>query len=63
MGARDEHLTGEHDRMVKYVHRFEGERADDGGRASIDRYVLEVHDMVLQGGETMVLEFTYTRKA
>jgi len=61
-GTLDEYLTGEHDKMVKYHYRFEGERDDAGAWTSIDRYVLEVHDMLLPEGGTMVLEFTYTRK-
>lgn len=61
-GTLDEYLTGEHDKMVKYHYRFEGERDDAGEWTSIDRYVLEVHDMLLPEGGTMVLEFTYTRK-
>lgn len=61
-GTLDEYLTGEHDKMVKYVHRFDGERDEAGALTSVDRIVLEVHDMPIGEEDTKVLEFTYTRR-
>jgi hypothetical protein len=51
-GTLDEYLTGEHDKMVKYVWRF---RSDD-------EFVLEVHDLPIGEFDTKVLEFRYTRE-
>jgi hypothetical protein len=51
-GTLDEYLTGEHDKMVKYVWRF----------LSRDRIVLEVHDLPIGEQHTKVVEFTYVRK-
>lgn len=50
-GTLDEYLTGEHDKMVKYVWRF----------ASPDRIVMEVHDLPIGETNTKVLEMTYVR--
>jgi hypothetical protein len=50
-GTIDEYLTGEHDKMVKYVFRF----------LSPDKIVLEVHDLPIGETNTKVLEITYTR--
>ena len=50
-GTLDEYLTGEHDKMVKYVFRF---RSDD-------EMVLEVHDLPIGETNTMVVEVTFTR--
>jgi hypothetical protein len=50
-GTIDEYLTGEHDKMVKYVWRF----------LSKDRMVLEVHDLPIGEKNTMVVEVAYTR--
>lgn len=50
-GTIDEYLTGEHDKMVKYVWRFHGK----------DKIVLEVHDLPIGENHTKVVEFTYTR--
>src|SRR5690606_27030942 len=61
-GTLDEYLTGEHDKMVKYVYRLSGERAEDKTWKSVDRIVLEVHDLPIGEVDTKVLEFTYTRK-
>jgi hypothetical protein len=52
-GTLDEYLTGEHDKMVKYVWRF----------PSPDRMVLEVHDLPIGETGTKVLEVTYARPA
>lgn len=60
-GTLDEYLTGEHDKMVKYVHHFRGQRGEDGAWSSIDGMTLEVHDMAIGLENTKVLEFTYTR--
>ncbi len=50
-GTLDEYLTGEHDKMVKYVWRFE----------SADRVVFEVHDLPIGETGTKVVEVAYTR--
>ena len=50
-GTLDEYLTGEHDKMVKYVWRF----------PSKDKLVLEIHDLPIGEKNTKVLEVTYTR--
>lgn len=52
-GTMDEPMTGEHDKAVKWVFRFE----DD------DHYVFEIHDLGIVPGETKVLEVKYARKA
>ncbi len=51
-GTLDEYLTGEHDKMVKYVWRFPSE----------DRMVLEVHDLPIGENNTKVVEVAYTRR-
>lgn len=50
-GTLDEYLTGEHDKMVKYVWRF----------ASKDKMALEIHDLPIGEKNTKVLEVSYTR--
>jgi hypothetical protein len=50
-GTIDEYLTGEHDKMVKYVWRFESD----------DRIVWEVHDLPIGENHTKVVEVVYTR--
>lgn len=50
-GTLDEYLTGEHDKMVRYVWRF----------VSDDQFVLEVHDLSIGETDTKVVEITYTR--
>lgn len=50
-GTLDEYLTGEHDKMVKYVWRF----------PSDDQMVLEVHDLPIGEQNTKVLEFQFKR--
>lgn len=50
-GTLDEYLTGEHDKMVKYVWRF----------LSDDEFILEVHDLPIGEVNTKVLEFRYKR--
>lgn len=52
-GTLDEYLTGEHDKMVKYVWRF----------PSADRIILEVHDLPIGEQNTKVVEFTYIKKS
>lgn len=52
-GTLDEYLTGEHDKMVKYVWRF----------VSDDKIVFEIHDLPIGEKNTMVIEITYTRKS
>jgi len=50
-GTIDEYLTGEHDKMVKYVWRFVGD----------DEIRLEVHDLPIGEEQTQVVGFTYRR--
>ena len=50
-GTLNEYLTGEHDKMVKYIWRFKSE----------NEFVLEVHDLHIGESNTMVLEDTFTR--
>ncbi|MCC6671740.1 MAG: DUF1579 family protein [Planctomycetes bacterium] len=50
-GTLDEYLTGEHDKMVKYVWRF----------LSDDEIVLEVHDLPIGEVNTKVVEMRYVR--
>ena len=52
-GTLDEYLTGEHDKMVKYVWRFESD----------DRIVFEVHDLPIGENNTKVVEVTYQRQS
>ena len=51
-GTLDEYLTGEHDKMVKYVWRF----------VSDDEIVQEVHDLPIGETNTKVVEIRYQRK-
>jgi hypothetical protein len=51
-GTLDEYLTGEHDKMVKAVWRFESE----------DKMVMEVHDLPIGENNTKVFDVTYTRR-
>jgi hypothetical protein len=51
-GTLDEYLTGEHDKMVKYVWRF----------VSADKIVAEVHDLPIGEEHTKVIEVTYERE-
>jgi hypothetical protein len=51
-GTLDEYLTGEHDKMVKYVWRFEA-----------DKMTLEVHDLPIGEQNTKVVEIVFTKKA
>lgn len=50
-GTLDEYLTGEHDKMVKYVWRF----------ISDDEVTFEVHDLPIGENNTKVMEFRMTR--
>jgi hypothetical protein len=50
-GTLDEYLTGEHDKMVKYVWRF----------PAPDKMALEIHDLPIGERNTKVMEITYTR--
>jgi len=50
-GTLDEYLTGENDKMVKYVWRFITE----------DKIVWEIHDLPIGENNTKVVEFTITR--
>jgi len=51
-GTIDEPMTPEQDKQVKYVYRGFGR----------DKFVLEVHDMMIGETNTKVLEFEYVRK-
>ena len=51
-GTLDEYLSGEHDKMVKLVWRFESD----------DKLLLEIHDMPIGEKNTQVVEMTYTRQ-
>jgi hypothetical protein len=50
-GTLDEYLTGEHDKMVKYVWRFQ----------SPTRIVLEIHDLPIGEANTKVIEVVLTK--
>jgi hypothetical protein len=50
-GTLDEYLTGENDKMVKYVWRF----------VSDDEIHLEVHDLPIGENNAKVLDFTFKR--
>lgn len=52
-GTVDEYLTGEHDKMVRYVWRF-----DDANTIR-----MEVHDLPIGEKNTQVVSMRYTRKA
>ncbi|HEX4954680.1 MAG TPA: DUF1579 family protein [Thermoanaerobaculia bacterium] len=52
-GTLDEYLTGEHDKMVKYVWRFPDENT----------MILEIHDLPIGETDAKVVEVTYRRKA
>ncbi len=51
-GTLDEYLTGEHDKMVKYVWRF----------PSPTKIVLEVHDLPIGENNTKVVEVTFEKQ-
>jgi hypothetical protein len=51
-GKMDEPTTGERDKPVKYVYKFEGP----------DKHVFEIHDLGHGEGHTKVMEAVYTRK-
>ncbi|MBM3783971.1 MAG: DUF1579 domain-containing protein [Acidobacteria bacterium] len=51
-GTIDEYLTGEHDKMVKYVWRFD----------SADQMRFEVHDLPIGEQHTQVMGFTFRRR-
>ncbi len=51
-GTIDEPMTPEQDKQVKYVYRGFGQ----------DKFVLEVHDMMIGETNTKVLEFEYSRR-
>lgn len=50
-GPMDEWMTGEHDKMVKYVYRIIDE----------DHFVFEMHDLGIVPGETKVIQIDYHR--
>jgi hypothetical protein len=50
-GTIDEYLTGENDKMVRYVWRF----------IDADKFTLEIHDLPIGEVNTKVLEIAYTR--
>ena len=51
-GTLDEYLTGEHDKMVKYVWRF----------LSDDEMLLELHDLPIGEANTKVVEIRFNRR-
>lgn len=51
-GTVDEYLTGEHDKMVRYVWRF----------VDKDKIVMEVHDLAIGENNTKVVEVEMTRR-
>ena len=51
-GTVDEYLTGEHDKMVKTVFRFQSE----------DKILMEVHDLPIGEHNTKVFDILFTRK-
>jgi len=51
-GKMDEPMTGEHDKNVKYVSRM----------ISPDKFIFEVHDLIIGEPNTRVVEVAYTRK-
>jgi hypothetical protein len=51
-GTIDEYLTGEHDKMVRYIWRF----------LSPDKLGFEVYDLPIGENNSKVLEYTFTRK-
>lgn len=51
-GTMDEYLTGEHDKMVKMVWRFESE----------SKMTLEVHDLPIGENNTKVVEVTFNKQ-
>lgn len=51
-GTLDEYLTGEHDKMVKYVWRF----------ISAEEIVMEVHDLPIGENNTKVIEIRFKRR-
>jgi hypothetical protein len=52
-GTLDEYITGEHDKMVKYLWRFTND----------NRIVLEVHDLPIGERNTQVIEVAFDRVA
>jgi hypothetical protein len=50
-GTLDEYLTGEHDKMVKTVFRFN----------SADEIVMAIHDLPIGENNTKVVEIKYSR--
>jgi hypothetical protein len=51
-GVMDEPMTGENDKMVKYVMRFQGD----------DKLTFEIHDLAIGETNTKVIEITFTRQ-
>ena len=51
-GTMDEYMTGEHDKMAKYVYRIHDQ----------DHYEVEIHDLGIVPGDTKVISITNTRK-
>jgi len=51
-GQMDEPMTGDLGKEIKYVYRI----IDD------NEHIFEIHDLAIGGDNTMVMEFTYTRK-
>jgi hypothetical protein len=51
-GTIDEYLTGEHDKMVKYVWRF----------PAADELILEIHDLPIGEKNAQVIEIRFKRR-
>ncbi|GJM26942.1 MAG: hypothetical protein DHS20C16_33570 [Phycisphaerae bacterium] len=51
-GSMDEYLTGEHDKMVKSVWRFESDK----------KIILEIHDLPIGEKNTKIVEVTFNKK-
>ncbi|MCZ6603014.1 MAG: DUF1579 family protein, partial [Planctomycetota bacterium] len=51
-GPMDEPTTGEHDKPVRYHWKFEGK----------DKISIEVHDLMIGGNHTKVIQVDYVRK-
>ena len=50
-GTMDEYLTGENDKMVKYVYRWKDN----------DHFNFEIHDLAIGEPNTLVVDMTYVR--
>jgi len=51
-GPMDEPMTGEHDKPVRYDWKFDGK----------DKFSIEVHDLMIGGDKTKVVQVDFERK-